>query len=181
MRKALFVSALFGALLYAAPAGAGCWATAQLAAPPSGTAAGATWTAEITVLQHGSYPLPDATDARPTVTIANAAGERKTFRAKPVDPSKGTYAAEVVFPTGGTWTYAVFDDFTSQNGEPVPCSRTHELGTAKILGPVPPGSSTGETARSFPLWPVTGGFGAALLIIGGVVFFAVRGRRAVVA
>lgn len=180
MRKALFVSVLLGALFYAAPATAGCWATAQLAAPPAGTAAGTTWTAEITVLQHGSYPLPDAAEARPTVTIANAAGERKTFTAKPLDASKGTYAAEVVFPTGGTWTYAVFDDFTSADGEPVPCSRTHELGTAKIVGPAPPGNSTAE-AGSFPLWPVTGGFGAAVLLLAGLVILGRRARRTAVA
>jgi hypothetical protein len=179
MRKALFVSVLVGALAYAAPASAGCWATVQLAGPPAGTKAGATWTAEITVFQHGRYPLPDAADARPTVTIANSAGDRKTFTAKPVDPAKGTYAANVVFPSGGTWTYAVFDDFTSANGQSVPCSQTHELGTAKIGGP-PAGTAT-TGGGSFPVWPVTGAFSAALLIVAGAVFFAVRARRTAVA
>ena len=179
MRKALFVSVLLGALAYAPPAAAGCWATAQLAQPPAGTAPGTVWRAEITVLQHGRNPLPDAADARPTVTIANAAGDRKTFTAKPVDPSKGTYSAEVVFPSGGTWTYSVFDDFTSWNGESAPCSSTHELGSVKI-GAAPPGSSTAE-AGDFPVWPVTAGFGAALLIVVGAVFFGLRARRTAVA
>src|SRR5688572_12535059 len=135
MRKALFASVLVAALTYAAPATAGCWATAELAAPPARTSTGTTWTAHITVLQHGAYPLPDAADARPTVTISKN-GDRETFTAKPVDPSKGTYEARVVFPSGGTWTYAVYDDFTSAHGEEVPCSRTHELGTVQEDGDV---------------------------------------------
>jgi hypothetical protein len=178
MRKALFVSVLVGALVYAAPAGAGCWATAQLVKPPDGTPAGTPWTAEITILQHGRNPLPDAPEARPTVIITNAAGDRETFTAKPVDPSKGTYSAEVVFPSNGTWKYSVFDDFTTWNKASAPCSRIHELGSVQI-GPAPPGSSTAG-AGSFPVWPVTGGFGAALLILAGVVFFAVRARRTAV-
>ena len=179
MRKALFASVVVAALAYAAPATAGCWATAQLAAPPAGTSTGKTWTANITVLQHGAYPLPDAAEARPTVTISKN-GERKTFTAKPVDTSKGTYEASVVFPSGGTWTYAVYDDFTTMNGEEVPCDRTHELGTARISGPASPGSSTTE-AGGFPVWPVTGGFGAALLVAGGAIFLGRRSRRTAVA
>jgi hypothetical protein len=190
MRKALFVSVLLGALFYAAPAAAGCWATVQLTQPPGTTASGTKWTAGLTVLQHGRNPLPDAADARPTLTITNQAGDRRTFTAKPIDPSKGTYAAEVVFPSGGTWSFAVFDDFTSANGNPVPCSRTHELGTAQAVGrkpptptaaaPTPPRSSPGD-AGGFPVWPLTGGLGAALLVIGGLVFLALRGRRTAVA
>jgi hypothetical protein len=151
MRKALFVGVLLAGLVYAAPAAAGCWATVQLAPPPAGTKAGKTWTAQITVLQHGRNPLPDASDARPNVTITNAAGGKKTFTAKPVDPSKGTYSARVVFPSVGTWNYAVFDDFTSADGEPVPCSRTHEIGTATIEKGAP-GVSTSGTG-GLPIWP----------------------------
>ena len=100
MRKALFVGVLLAGLVYAAPAAAGCWATVQLAPPPEGSKAGKTWNAEIMVLQHGRNPLPDASEARPRVTITNAAGDSKTFTAKPVDTSKGTYASKVVFPSG---------------------------------------------------------------------------------
>lgn len=166
MRKALFTGVLLAALVHAAPAAAGCWATVQLAPPPAETATGKAWTAEITVLQHGRNPLPDAGDARPTVTITNAAGNSKTFAAKPIDPSKGLYAAEVVFPSGGTWSYAVFDDFTSANGEPVPCSRTHDYGPVTI-GKGAPGVSTSGTG-GLPIWPLAG---AALLIAGAAVFF----------
>jgi len=174
MRKALFVGVLLAGLVYAAPAAAGCWATVQLAPPPAGTEAGKTWTAQITVLQHGRNPLPDASDARPNVTITNAAGDKKTFTAKPVDPSKGTYSAKVVFPSEGTWNYAVFDDFTSADGEPVPCSRTHEVGAATI-GKGAPGVSTSGTG-GLPIWPLAGG--ALLLVAAGLYFRRQRGLRA---
>lgn len=173
MRKALFMGVLLAGLAYAAPAAAGCWATVQLAPPPAGTAAGKAWVAELTVLQHGRNPLPDASDARPLVTITNAAGDSKTFTAKPVDASKGTYSAEVVFPSGGTWNYAVFDDFTSSYGEPAPCSKTHQLGTAKI-GKGASGISTSGTG-GLPVWALAG---AALLIAAVAVFFGrKRGLR----
>lgn len=187
MRKALFMSVLVGALTYAAPATAGCWATVELSPRPSKITRGTTWTAHLTVLQHGRNPLPDAADARPIVTIENGAGRRRTFTAQPVDPAKGTYAARVVFPSGGTWTYKVFDDFTSAGGEPVPCSRTHEVypGGSMPLPPpegvalTPPAAS--DDGDGFPVWPVTGGLGAALLLVGGLVFLAVRMRRTAVA
>jgi hypothetical protein len=179
MHKALFLSVLVGALAYAAPATAGCWATAQLVKPPDGTPAGTPWTAEITILQHGRNPLPDAPDARPKVILTNADGARETFTAKPVDPTKGTYSAEIVFPSSGTWTYSVFDDFTTWNEESAPCSRTHELGTV-LIGSAPPGSPADE-AGGFPVWPVSVGLGAALLILGGAAFFTVRARRTAVA
>ena len=174
MRKALFVGVLLAALAYAAPAAAGCWSTVQLAPPPTGTKAGKAWTAEITVLQHGRNPLPDAADARPRVTITNAAGDSETFTAKPLDTSKGTYSAKVVFPSAGTWNYAVFDDFTSAGGEPAPCSRTHELGTATI-GKGESGISTSGTG-GLPIWPLAGA--ALLLVAAGVYYRRRRGLRA---
>jgi hypothetical protein len=180
MRKALFAIVLVAALGYAAPATAGCWATAQLVKPPDGTPAGAPWTAHITILQHGRNPLPDAREARPRVGISNAAGDRKIFTATPVDPLKGTYKADIVFPSNGTWRFSVFDDFTTWNKQSAPCSRWHKLGTVQI-GPAPPGTGSNEAAGSFPVWPVTGGLGAVLLILGGAVFFAVRARRTAVA
>lgn len=173
MRKALFMGVLLAGLAYAAPAAAGCWATVQLVPPPAGTTAGKAWTAEITVLQHGRNPLPDASDARPRVAITNAAGDRKTFTAKPVDASKGTYSAKVVFPSGGTWNYAVFDGFTTWDGQPAGCERTHELGAVKI-GPGSPGISTSGTG-GFPVWLLAGA--ALLLVAAGVYFRRKRGLR----
>jgi hypothetical protein len=176
MRKALFVGVLLAGLVYAAPAAAGCWATVQLAPPPAGTKAGKAWNAEVMVLQHGRNPLPDASDARPRVTITNAAGDSETFTAKPVDTSKGTYSAKVVFPSAGSWNYAVFDDFTSAGGEPAPCSQTHEYGPVTI-GKGSPGVSTSGTG-GLPIWPLAG---AALLLVGaGVYYRRRRGLKAVV-
>lgn len=177
MRKALVLSVLVGALAYAAPAAAGCWSTVELAPPPAGIKADTVWTAELTVLQHGRNPLPDAADARPTVTITNAEGVRKTFTAEPVDTSKGTYAAEVVFPSGGRWSYVVFDDFTTMEGQDVACARTHELGTARI-GQGPAGGSTSE-AGGFGGWPVAGATAAMLAVAAGLILAARRRRTAV--
>ena len=176
MRKALFVGVLLAGLVYAAPAAAGCWATVQLAPPPAGTKAGKAWNAEIMVLQHGRNPLPDASDARPRVTITNAAGDSETFTAKPVDTSKGTYSAKVVFPSAGSWNYAVFDDFTSAGGEPVPCSRTHDVGTATIAKGAS-GVSTSGTG-GLPIWPLA--VVALLLVAAGVYYRRRRSHKAVV-
>ena len=166
MRKVLLGGVLLAAFTFAAPAGAGCWATVGLAPPPNGLAAGKTWTAELKVLQHGQNPLPDAADAKPTVTIINRASEdRKTFAAKATDPAAGLYEARVVFPSPGVWEYEVFDGFTSYNGEDAPCARTHAIGDVRIGGSAPPSS-----AGAFPVAPLGGGLGALLLVGIGVLY-----------
>jgi hypothetical protein len=177
MRKALIGGAVLAALTFAAPASAGCWATAGLAPPPAGTASGEVWTAQITVLQHGRNPLPDARDATPTITIVNGdTGARKTFTAKPTDPSGGRYEAQVVFPSAGTWRYEVFDGFTSWDGRPAPCARTHTFASVKIGGP---GAASSSDSGNFPVWPVAGGLGALLAASIVLVWFARRhGSRA---
>jgi hypothetical protein len=177
MRKALIASALaLAALAFAAPASAGCWATVGLAPPPPGTAAGETWTAKITVLQHGRNPLPDADSAVPRITIVNGKGAKETFAAKATDPEAGVYEANVVFPSGGTWRYEVFDGFTSWNGARSRCAQTHTFGAVQIGGS---DGASGSAGGSFPMWPFVGGFGA--LLIGGlaIAYFVRRhGSRA---
>jgi hypothetical protein len=181
MRKALIGGALVVALMSAAPASAGCWATVGLAPPPEGTSAGDVWMARITVLQHGLNPLPDARDASPKVTIVNRAnGERQTFVAKASDPAAGRYLARVVFPSAGSWSYKVFDDFTTANGAPAPCAQTHSFASVQIGGPgANVGGGSGDAAAAnvpasasnaaatdgsaFPLWALVGGLGAILL------------------
>ena len=163
MRKALIGGVVLAALAFAAPAGAGCWATAGLSPPPTGMGSGEVWTAEITVLQHGRNPLPDAGDATPAITIVNAdMGARKRFTAKPTDPSAGRYEAQVVFPSAGTWRYEVFDGFTRWDGRAAPCARTHTFSSVEICGPGA-ASGSGPGSGSFPVWPVAGGFAAFLL------------------
>jgi hypothetical protein len=174
MPKLLLAAAVAAsALVFAAPASAGCWATVGVAPPPERTTAGNVWLANLTILQHDRNPLPDARSARPTVTIRNrATGEEATFVAKVSDARRGTYVARVVFPSAGTWSYEVFDDFTSWGGEEAPCAQTHTFGAVEILGTSGSGAPPG--GGSFPVWPVTGG--ALALLAGAIAVVLARGR-----
>ena len=171
----LAVAAAATALVFAAPATGGCWTTVDVAPPPGGTAAGDVWVAQLTVLQHGRNPLPDATQATPTVTIRNrATGEDATFPAKVTDARAGRYAARVVFPSAGTWSYEVYDDFTTADGEEVPCAHTHNLGTVEIGGAPRSSGGSPPDGSSFPVWPVLGG--ALALVAGAIAGLLARGR-----
>ena len=141
MRAFLLIVA---ALVCAAPAAAGGWATAGLA-PPEGTAAGDTWRAEITVLQHGVTPL-EGVD--PAVIIRNGKTEQR-FAAEPTD-EPGVYVAEVTFPSAGTWRYFVDDGF----------GRTHSFAPVQI------GSGGGATdSATVPTWVLAIGVALVLLAI----------------
>ena len=181
MGKALIGGVLLAAFTFAAPAGAGCWATAGLAPPPEGTAVGEVWTARITVLQHGRNPLPNAGDATPRLTIVNGAtGARKTFTARASDPATGRYEARVVFPSAGAWSYEVFDGFTSWDGRSAPCARTHTFASVQIGGPGAAsgsGSPSGSgSASGFPFWTVAGGLGALLAAAAAALVWSARRR-----
>jgi hypothetical protein len=181
MRTVLIGGVLLAALAFAGPASAGCWATAEVGSPPAGISAGEVWTARITVLQHGRNPLPDAADARPRLTIVSrASGERRTFTAKAKDPATALYETRVVFPAAGAWRYEVFDGFTSWNGEPAPCARTHSFPAVQIAGTSPGAGNAfgGSEARAsaFPLWPLVVGLGVGTLLVAavGLVYFLRR-------
>ena len=89
MKRILIAAVLLGSLVQAGVASAGCNATVGVAPPPTGIAPGTTWTAEMTVLQHGVQPLPNADTAHPTLTIVNdETGARKTFTS-PADRRPG--------------------------------------------------------------------------------------------
>ena len=90
MKRILIAAVLVGALVQAGTASAGCMATVGLAPPPKGIAAGTTWTAEVTVLQHGQNAAPERRHGPPDLTIVNTeTGERKTFVARPTgDPAR---------------------------------------------------------------------------------------------
>src|SRR5918996_3379865 len=94
------------ALTLPAAAAAGGWATAGLAPPPAGIGPGDTWQAELTLLQHGVTPLEGV---HPTITITGP--ETRTFEFVPTG-KPGIYLADVAFPSGGTWSYTVNDDFS---------------------------------------------------------------------
>lgn len=177
MKRILITAVVAGALVQAGAASAGCMATVGLAPPPAGIAAGTTWTAELTVLQHGQNALPNATTARPELTIVNTATEeRKTFVAQPTaDPE--VFAAQVVFPAGGSWRYEVFDDFTSDGTQPVPCAQTHTFAAVSVGGAPSSGPGGGS---SFPLAPALGGT-LALLAALGLSLALIRRRRGEVA
>ena len=147
------------ALVVAAPAAAGGWATAGLGPPPGGLGAGDTWNAELTILQHGRTPL---VGVRPEVIISNAAGERRTFSAKPTG-KPGVYHARVTFPSEGTWRYAVDDGFTQYGG-----AQTH------TFAPVEIGPGGGGIGWSPPGWTVL--FTAALGALALGFLFARRLR-----
>jgi LPXTG-motif cell wall-anchored protein len=192
MKRILITAVLVGALVEAGLASAGCWSTVGLAPPPAGIAPGTTWTAELTVLQHGVNALPNAGTARPTVTIINTdTGARKTFTGHGTkDPE--VFVADVVFPTAGTWRYEVYDDFTSDGVQPVPCAQTHSFAAVTVGGPAgggtPPGpppaepvATSASTGDGFPVWPVVAGAFAALALAAGLVLLRRRPTRESVA
>jgi hypothetical protein len=182
MKRFLIAIIAAAALAPAGTAYAGCWATVGLGPPPEGIGPGDTWTARMTVLQHGRTPLPDAKSARPTLTIRSAeTGATQTFTSRPTaDPT--VFEANVVFPSAGSWRYEVFDDFTSWNGEAAPCAQTHTFAAIAVGGPAGsggngskaaapvepvPASSANTGGDGFSLWPVVGGILGALAALGG--------------
>jgi hypothetical protein len=123
--------AVSAALLLAAPAAAGGWATAGLGPPDSGIGAGDTWNAEVTILQHGVTPLVDVS---PVVKISKG-GETHEFPAAPTGEA-GVYLAKVEFPSEGSWTYQVDDGF----------SQTHSFAAVQI------GAGGGDGGFTVPDW-----------------------------
>jgi hypothetical protein len=163
MRKLLIATAATAALAFPASTAAGGWATAGLGPPDDGLKAGDTWNAEVTILQHGKTPL---SGVEPTVTIRNDSGRTETFRAEPTG-QPGVYVAEVRFPSGGTWSYEVYDGFEQYGG-----AQTHTFGPVAIA----PGSGGG-----IALWPfVLVGLAAALVAGAGLWVARVRRRASAV-
>jgi hypothetical protein len=121
VRRLALVAAV-GALAVPAVAWAGGWATVQLSSTPTGATAGVPWKVRITVLQHGITPLDDV---EPYVRIRKGQLTR-TFAAK-ATPQNGVYAARVVFPSAGTWRYAVWDGFVEYGG-----ARMHTYAPVRI-------------------------------------------------
>jgi hypothetical protein len=185
MRRILIAVVLVGALVQAGAASAGCMATVGLAPPPAGIAPGTTWTAELTVLQHGVNALPNAKTARPTLTIVNTeTGTTRTFVARGTRNPE-VFVADVVFPTAGSWRYEVYDDFTSDGSQAVPCAQTHTFTAVAVGGPAGGGTPSGPKPTApvpaavsggdgFPVWPVVGGVLAALALSTGLLLLLRR-------
>lgn len=176
MRSAVLFTVVLTALVLAADATAGCFATAGLTAPSATVGPGDIWTAQITVKQHGVRPIPDA---KPTLTIQGEDGARKTFAAKPTS-KVGVYAASVVFPASGQWSYEVDDGFVGgAKGQTWDCSTTHTFGSVTIGGDGSSGASAGGPAT--PVEPVTPSAdgGVASLVIALIVAAAISLAAAV--
>jgi hypothetical protein len=160
--KKLLIGLALVALVAPAGALAGGWATVGLGAPPDEIGPGDTWNARLTVLQHGRTPLDGLS---PTVTIKNGTTS-KTFTAKPAG-EPGVYVANVVFPSAGSWSYQVYDDFTQYGG-----AQTHSFASVSIE---PGGGGSGD-GDSFPALTMSAVI-AALLGAVGLVFLLVRRTR----
>jgi YtkA-like len=166
-RMIVLAAVLAAALVPAAPAVAGCIATVALDSTPAGIGAGQTWTADITVLQHGRTPMPDAT---PSVIITGSGGTTRTFAAARTD-TVGLYRANVTFPTAGTWNYAVNDGFPIAE-----CAQTHTFAPVEI-GAGAGGAASGGGDGSGPgglTWFLLAGAGVAL--VGGAGMVLARRR-----
>ena len=147
MRTLLII--LLAALAAPAAALGGGWATAGVTPPSDGIGPGLTWHAEITLLQHGVTPLQGVS---PSVTVRGP--ETRTFPARPTG-EPGVYAADIVFPTAGTYSYEVDDGF----------SQVHTFAAIRVGGPEAASGGDG-----FPAWAIAPiaaaalAFAAALLI-----------------
>jgi len=148
-----FLLAVSAALVLAAPAAAGGWATVGLGPPDSGLGAGDTWNAELTILQHGVTPLVGVS---PVVKISKG-GETHEFAAAPTGEA-GVYLAKVKFPSEGSWTYQVDDGF----------SQTHSFAAVQI------GAGGADGGFSIPEWTWVLAAAAAGLI---VLFLIARRSR----
>jgi hypothetical protein len=161
MRR-LLIGLTLAALALPAGATAGGWATAGLGPPPDGMGPGDTWNAQITILQHGLTPLNGVS---PTVTIRKGS-TAKTFKATPAG-EPGKYVAQVVFPSGGRWTYEVYDGFTQYGG-----AKTHTFPAVTV--------ASGSAGGGFPILTATAVIGlvGALGLLGYVLARRFRVRTA---
>ena len=164
MRYLVFVSALvLAAVMVAAPASAGGWATVGFASTPEGVGSGETWEAEITVLRHGVTPTEGAA---PSLTIRNAdGGLSETFAAEPTGET-GVYVARVVFPSAGTWSYEI-DNGLVATGYGESATTTY--------APVAIGAGAGDGPSSFPALPL--GILVAVVGLAAAGLFVVRRSR----
>ena len=145
MIRITLVAATALAALLIAPATTlgGGWATVGLSSVPDGAKPGEPWVVDLTVLQHGRTPLEGIA---PRVLIQGAGdGGEKAFVAKPTERA-GVYRARVVFPSDGSFTYSVDDDF----------SQVHQLGTVQIGAG---GEGAAATARAPAAEPPSSGTG----------------------
>jgi hypothetical protein len=118
------------------------------------------------VLRHGVTPTDGAA---PTITISGPKGAADTFAAKPTGQT-GVYAAAVVFPSGGTWSYEVSDGLAA-TGDGVSTTTTYPPVTVADA----PGGVVGSD-DGLPALPLAGL--ALVLVLAGAAAAVVMVRRA---
>jgi hypothetical protein len=138
---------LAAAAAFPGTAQAGGWATVELDRAPAGVVAGQPWHVELIVKQHGITPLAGAA---PKVVIDDGRGVTRTFPARATG-TPGTYAADVTFPSAGTWRTRIYDGGT----DAVP----HRLSPLTV--------APADEATGFPWHQAIAVAAVALLWIGG--------------
>lgn len=147
-----YLAPLLLALLLPAAAHAGGWAVVTLDSTPTGVRPGEPWNVNLNVLQHGRTPLEGVS---PAVIVTDPKGKEMRFDARATG-KPGIYAARVVFPKAGEYSYRVDDGFTNAmpgytNGVP------HDFGTVEIGGdpvtPAPASPARAPDDGGVPLWP----------------------------
>jgi len=125
-----------GALALPGAAAAGGFATLGLSSLPDGTAPGRPWHVTLTILQHGRTPMAGL---HPTVRIRRAGGgPARTFAARAAG-RPGRYTVDVVFPSAGTWRYAIDDGFTQTHTfAPVAIGASRALPAPRAATGAPP-------------------------------------------
>jgi hypothetical protein len=125
-------------------AAAGGFATLGLSSLPDGTAPGRPWHLTLTILQHGRTPLAGL---HPTVRIRRAGGGgARTFAARPAG-RPGVYTVGVVFPSAGTWRYAIDDGFAQTHTfAPVAIGASQPV-VAPRAGAAAPAPASGASER----------------------------------
>lgn len=132
MMRTMLLAALAAALAVPAAGFGGGFATVQLGSLPTGTAAGGTWSAELTILRHGRTPLDGLV---PVVRVTDEDGAAISYEARPTG-APGRYAVDVRFPHRGTWAWEIWDGYT----------QTHTYAPVAIGAPADDGPPAGPVA-----------------------------------
>lgn len=141
----------------------------ELGSSPTGLGPGEPWDVTLQV-----FADPDALvkAGPPTLTVRNSAGSERQYQTKELPGEPGGYAATVVFPEEGTYTYTIVEHVTGRTYEydPVVIETPTVAPTAGGSGDSQPIAASASD-DGFPLWPVLGGsFGLALVAAGLTVF-----------
>ena len=155
------------ALLATPPAFGGGFSTVTLDPLPEAPRAGETIGVGYTVRGHGVTPMPAPGSG---IAVVGADGTRTSFRGNREGPA-GHYAAEVRFPSSGSWAWeAVQDEYTVQQ-----LGRVEVAPAASQTGPEAAGPQHGGGGPGAGAWALLSATVVAAALLAGV---ALRPRRA---